>query len=448
MPYSFNRSGWRALLPPCAALLMAWSMWFYVNQVLIAHQRAEAAQKGTPRGNLSDLYPRWLGSRELLLHGRNPYSPEVTGEIQEGYWGRRLDPTNPADPKDQQAFAYPAYVALLLSPTVKLAFPTVQHGAVWVLTVVTVVSVFWWMGALRWWPGWSFTLAIVLLTLGSFQYIQGIKLQQLTLLVAALLAASALLIVRKRLFWAGVLLAVTTIKPQLVAPLGLFLGLWTIAGWRERQRLFWGFAVAMAIFIAGAQWLLSGWIPDFWGAMVAYRQYTGGKSMFEVLVSPRVGELLTGLVLAAIAFLSWKFRHKSADSPDFSLMLAFVLGATLVVIPMFAPYNQILLLPAIFVVLRDWPFAGARQGLVRVAGGAAALSIAWPWIAALSLFAASPLLSAQTLQRAWQLPLWTTFATPALCLVLLVPWILDAYSRLPDTPRPTSPALALNGRTR
>ena len=129
-------------------------------------------------------------------------------------------------------------------------------------------------------------------------------------------------------------------------------------------------------------------------------------------------------------------------------MVAFVLAATLVVIPMFAPYNQILLLPAIFAVLRDWPFASARQGLVRIAGGAAGLSIAWPWIAALALVVASPLLPAQILQRAWQLPLWTTFATPALCLVLLALWILDAYTRLPAAARPTPPALALNGRSR
>ena len=60
--------------------------------------------------DLSDLYPRWLGARELLLHHRDPYSPEVTREIQIGYYGRPLDPSRPQDPRDQQGFAYPAYV--------------------------------------------------------------------------------------------------------------------------------------------------------------------------------------------------------------------------------------------------------------------------------------------------------------------------------------------------
>src|SRR5262245_46996665 len=56
------------------ALLLAASMLFYVQGVLIPYQEGDAASHDSPRGNLSDLYPRWLGARELLLHGRDPYS--------------------------------------------------------------------------------------------------------------------------------------------------------------------------------------------------------------------------------------------------------------------------------------------------------------------------------------------------------------------------------------
>src|SRR4051794_38817837 len=105
-------------------LLLAGSMCFYVQRILIPYQRADAASHGRPRGNLSDLYPRWLGARELLLHGRDPYSAEVTREIQAGYYGRQLDPNRDGDPKDQQGFAYPAYVVFLLAPVIKLPFAT------------------------------------------------------------------------------------------------------------------------------------------------------------------------------------------------------------------------------------------------------------------------------------------------------------------------------------
>src|SRR5258705_4466993 len=104
------------------ALLCTGSMWFYVQRVLAPHQRAEAATQRWPRGNLSDLYPRSLGARELLLRHRDPYSAELTLEIQSGYYGRPLDPSRPEDPKDQQRFAYPVYVVFLMAPTIGLPF--------------------------------------------------------------------------------------------------------------------------------------------------------------------------------------------------------------------------------------------------------------------------------------------------------------------------------------
>src|ERR1700740_3372061 len=103
-------------------------MWFYVDYILVPFQQAYAAAHDHPRGNLSDLYPRWLGARDLLLYGRDPYSADVTREIQVGYYGRALDPSRPGDPKDQQGFAYPAYVVFYLAPTVKLPFDLVRKA--------------------------------------------------------------------------------------------------------------------------------------------------------------------------------------------------------------------------------------------------------------------------------------------------------------------------------
>ncbi len=112
------------LLKVGLALLMAGSMWYYAAAVLIPYQRKEAAIHRSPRGNLSDLYPRWLGARELLLHGRDPYSAEVTREIQIGYYGEVLDGSRPDSPKDQQRFAYPVYVVFLLAPVIKIPSPS------------------------------------------------------------------------------------------------------------------------------------------------------------------------------------------------------------------------------------------------------------------------------------------------------------------------------------
>ena len=114
---------------------------------MIPQQVAAAAAHDFPRGNLSDLYPRWLAARELLLRHRDPYSPEITREIQIGYYGRALDPARPADPKDQQAFAYPVYVVFLVAPTIGLPFTTVQEIFHWFLVMLTAVTVPLWLKA-------------------------------------------------------------------------------------------------------------------------------------------------------------------------------------------------------------------------------------------------------------------------------------------------------------
>ena len=158
------------------AALLAASLWFYVQRVLVPFQQADAATHGRPRGMLSDLYPRWLGSRELLLHHRDPYADDVTREIQAGYYGRPLDVARAGDPRDEERFAYPVYVAFLLAPTVSLPFPAVRDAFRWLLGMVTVASILLWLRVLRWRPSPNGFAILLLLTLGSYCTVQGLSL--------------------------------------------------------------------------------------------------------------------------------------------------------------------------------------------------------------------------------------------------------------------------------
>ncbi|MGA9307104.1 MAG: glycosyltransferase family 87 protein, partial [Candidatus Sulfotelmatobacter sp.] len=256
------------------ALVAAASMWFYVDRILVGFQVADAAARERPRGNLSDLYPRWLGARELLLHHRNPYGDDITIEIQKGYYGRALDPARPNDPKDQQGFAYPVYVVFLLAPFVRFPFHTVQFVFYWALIALTAASVWLWLRVLRWrLPGLA-TASCIALTLGSFAAVQGIKLQQLSLLVAALLAGTVACAAGGFLFCGGVLLAAATIKPQLAWPLVAWLIVWTLSDWRNRRRFLFGFGLTMALLLGGAEIILPGWWRLFVDALGKYHRYT------------------------------------------------------------------------------------------------------------------------------------------------------------------------------
>ena len=399
---------------------MAASMWFYVQRVLIPYQRADAARHDRPRGNLSDLYPRWLGARELLLHHRNPYSPEITREIQQGYYGRPLDPNRPDDPKDQQGFAYPVYVVFLLAPTIHLPFPDVQIGFGLLLVLLAVAAVPLWLRAIRWRPSRGTFAILLLLTLGSFPVVQGIKLQQLSLLVSVFIAAAAALLAGGQLALAGILLALASIKPQLVLPLASWLILWSLSDWRRRWHFLAGFFATLATLLAGAEYELPGWMGHFGDAVNAYGQYTGGsRSLLDVLLTPSLGKLFAGVVVLAAAYVCWKRRSESTQSSGFALSLSIVLAATVVVIPMFAPYNQVLLLPAIFLIVRSWDAIWRRSAVTRVVCVVAAAMLLWPWLAALSLTAGSLFFPAASVQQGWAAPLYTSLGIPLGVLALL-----------------------------
>ena len=119
------------------------------------------------------------------MHHRDPYSPEITREIQIGYYGRPLDANQPGDPKDEERFAYPVYVVFLLAPTVTVPFPILQTAFKFALAVLVALSVLLWLRALCWRPSRTVLGILLVLTVGSFAAVQGIKLQQLSLLVAA-----------------------------------------------------------------------------------------------------------------------------------------------------------------------------------------------------------------------------------------------------------------------
>jgi hypothetical protein len=246
------------------AILVCAASWLYLSRVLIPHQKAESAARAIPRGNLSDLYPRWLGSRELLLHHRDPYGSDVTREIQ-------------------------VYVAFLLSPTVGMWFDQVQMLFRWMLGVFTLASVPLWLRVVDWRLPLIATIAIALFVFSTFPVVQGMALQQLSLLVAPMIAACVFLLVQGRGAAAGVVLALATIKPQITAPLAGWLLLWSASDFKHRWKFTAALVFILIVLVAAGQLLLPGWIREFVLAMRAYLSYNPSKTLLDGLLGDVFG---------------------------------------------------------------------------------------------------------------------------------------------------------------
>jgi len=409
-----------------AAVFVCAGTWVYVDRVLIAHQEAEARVRGTPRGNLSDLYPSWLAARELLLRNRDPYSPEITVEIQTGYYGRPIDAARPNDPTNQQAFAYPVYVAFLLAPSVKLPFSEVQVLFRWLLAGLTALSVLLWLHVIGLRLSWVPATVVVVLVFGTFPVVQGIKLQQLSLMVAALIAGSTFFLVKGRLTLAGILLALAMIKPQLTVLLAAWLMLWAFSRLYLRWKFAAAFVLTLAALMGAGELLLPGWIHEFYVAVLAYRKYAVSLSLLGELTTPTLGLLLTVAALSITAIICWNARNVRALDREFCRTTSLVLAVTVVVIPTIAPYNQPLLVPGALLVGVSWMGEHWSELLrtnlfIRIFRGVAAVCLAWHWISATVLAAAS--FFSSRAQEFWRLPLWASILTPValtVCLGLMI----------------------------
>jgi hypothetical protein len=121
-------------------------------------------------------------------------------------------------------------------------------------------------------------------------------------------------------------------------------------------------------------------------------------------------------------------RQAGVASTKFSLLVATALATTLVVIPMFAPYNQLLLVPAIFLIVRRWGELWSKGSWSRVGCCLTIAIVGWPWLASIALVIASLALPAATVEKGWAIPLFTSLAIPIVLLIQLASLLAEAWS--------------------
>ncbi len=192
----------------------------------------------------SDLTPRIVGTRDAL-DGVNPYSAHALHDIQRTIYGHVLTSASKDDP---QYFSYPALIIPLLIPVTQIPIAATSFLFLAVMLPALAASFWWWTRNLV--PDITPKLAacVVILCLSSWPVVWGLRLQQPTD-VAFVLITVALAAVRSRHDWiAGVAFAVAIIKPQIVLPLLLWLGVWFLR--KRRFGIFPAFAATL-----GALWL-------------------------------------------------------------------------------------------------------------------------------------------------------------------------------------------------
>ena len=122
--------------------------------------------------------------------------------------------------------------------------------------------------------------------------------------------------------WAGIFLAATSIKPQIIIAAGVWLVIWTLL--QKRYRFLWGvLGGGLGMFLAATA-VFPRWIISFIEDMMRYADVAGGRNPLLVLTELLgLGEtqwlryLLSALLLSIMFYTWWRARH--ADGLLFDL---------------------------------------------------------------------------------------------------------------------------------
>ncbi|MEM7116529.1 MAG: glycosyltransferase family 87 protein [Chloroflexota bacterium] len=317
------------LQPRPKQILLAVVMLLLFLGLVIAFQITFTSQ--VPGAN--DFYPRWRGAQLFWQSGIDPYSEEATAAIQRDIYGRLAQPD-----EDQVLFVYPFYTVFILWPLIWLPYVWVQ--AIWlvVLLFALVGGVISWLRLLEWRPP-LWLLAITLLwAVLYYSSTRTIILGQFAGLVFLGLVGCLLALKQKQDGVAGLLLALTTLKPQMVFLVIPALLIWGMG--QRRTRFLIGFLASLAVLMGVSFVLLPTWLSSFINQILAYPTYTVLGNPLQIITTlylpfldPIADYMLRGILLI---FLLWNW-YKLPTAVLLGDTFLFIISLTLVVSNLIAP---------------------------------------------------------------------------------------------------------------
>jgi hypothetical protein len=294
----------------------------------------------------NDFFSRWAGARLYLTRGWDPYGEQTSLWIQNAIWG------HPAGPdEDPSLFAYPFYTVFLVAPYALLADYSWAQAA-WQVTLqgVALAALILTLAYHRWRPRLLLLGALLFWMIGFYPTARSIILGQIGLLVFALTVWALWLVVRPdatapspvRDRLAGVLLALTTVKPQMQFLIIPFILLWALR--QRRWQVVVGFGLALAALLALSFALLPDWVGEWLAQVRLYPSYTPPAVLYiltrEVLpLGAASGSVERGLDVILVLYLlvEWWGVLSARDAQENEARLAWVVGLTLVVTHLVAP---------------------------------------------------------------------------------------------------------------
>ncbi len=379
--------------------------------------------RNNPGGN--DFLVHYIGTRSFIYDGLSPYSDEVAAQIQTAAYG------HPARGGEHELrVAYPLYSVVFFAPFSLISDYQVARATWMTLLEISLVALcFLSFELVDWKPGLKIQAAVLLFSLLWYHAVRGVVNGNAVVLLAFLITLVFYLIKTGHDQGAGIMLALTTIKPHLVVLLVIYILVWAVI--KKRKKIIgWFFAALFALFVFA--WLLiPNWILQNIWEILRYPAYNPAGTLAAALseLFPGIGgQLKWGIAITLCLLLVAEWSNSNKGNFDRFLWVAML---TLVVSQWIGiqtdPGNFIILFPAVIMILavlsKKW-----RHREAWVVGGILGVLLVGLW----GLFVATIQRSYQPIQNPVMfLPL------PAFCLVGLYWikwWVVGTRSPLQDYP--------------
>ncbi len=300
----------------------------------------------------NDFYPRWRGAQLFWQDGVDPYSQAATEAIQRDMYGGRLA----YETEDQVLFVYPFYVVFFLRPLTNIEYSWVQ--AIWLVlvqfsllaAVILNLKLFEWKM-----PPWLLALTLLWAVI-FYNSTRTIILGQFAGLLYLWIVGTLLALKYEQDVLAGLLLSLTTIKPQMSYLLIPALLIWALG--QKRWRFIVSSFIVMVLLVGFSFLLQPNWLVSFIDQVLNYPGYTITGSPLWVITGyyfPQLGKPVEYLMIAGLLiYLFWNWRSLP-KAPATSDLFLFVIGLTLIVTNMIvirtATTNYIIMYVPLFMLL-------------------------------------------------------------------------------------------------
>ncbi|GIV66554.1 MAG: hypothetical protein KatS3mg047_0947 [Bellilinea sp.] len=317
-----------------------------------------------PGGN--DFLVHWMGTKSFFEDGLSPYSDEVAIRIQNMVYGR------PAQTGEHELrVAYPLYSILIFLPFALIPDYNLAR-AVWmaVLESALILMSFLSLRLVRWRPKPLVLVLFLLFSVFWYHALRPVILGNAVVLIALGVVGILLAVRAGNDELAGILMALITIKPQVVLLFVGYICIWA-ASQRRWKIIIW-FLISMGLFVGLAVILIPDWIIQNLREVLRYPSYNPPGTLPDALeaIIPQGGERLGRVVagvMALILMVEW-FINRRSEFRAFLWTACLTLTASFWIGLQTDPGNFIVAYPALVLTFAVWVERWQNRGVVLSIG--------------------------------------------------------------------------------